>query len=125
MPQYTVDPVLKSAEEIRSLASWSERQLTRLVNQLNAENVIYGEILSVTGTEEIETEVPYVLFATASLVYPPVAGAAYVTCGPISSYEERGTDFDVVQVSVWTSAFALSTTPTDVQVIAFGQLQET
>lgn len=112
-------PVVKT-DQIEHLSNWAQENFRRISDDLDALPVFAYGVLEVTGEIEITTGISYVDVALASLVSPPVAGAAVVRAVPVTTAENRGSGYGNIVLTVYTDAHAVSTAPTIITWLAIG-----
>lgn len=112
MPNVDLQPIAKSDA---SMLTYLDINFRRIADTLAALTNVEQGTLEVTGSVQIDTGMAEVINAYASFAGAPSADAAYVQIFP------RGASFPKeIEIKVFTSSFAASTTPVDIAWYALG-----
>lgn len=113
MPSIELRPIAKNPEAVIGYLNTNFRRIADTLALLtNLEN----DIVSVTGTIEIDTGMAEVYNVFAGFSGPPSSGAAYIAAYPVGVSAPRN-----ITIDVFTNSFAASTTPVDIAWYAIGE----
>lgn len=99
-----------------ALAAYIDTNFRRLVDAISQLGLVEQDTFEVTGSVQIDTKIPVVKNAVASLASPPVGGGCFVECVPAGSSYPR----DII-IQVYKNDFTLSVIPIEVSWIAVGE----
>lgn len=113
MAQVNLQPLAKHEG---ALLSYLDINFRRIADTLGALTNLEQGIVTITGSVEIDTGMPEVYNAFATLVGAPVSGACFVRAFPVGSGSPRN-----IIIEVYNSSFAVSSTAKEIAWLAIGK----